>query len=87
GQFVPESPGQFAPELVVSLPRNQVVWFIRISTLIIIDILKSNLNFSLVKCVYLAITNVIAISLVVEFLLVLLMILKRFFLIFKNEID
>lgn len=32
GQFVPESPGQFAPELVVSLPRNQVVWFIRIST-------------------------------------------------------
>jgi RNA-directed DNA polymerase len=33
GQFVPESPGQFAPELVVSLPRNQVVWFIRISSL------------------------------------------------------
>jgi hypothetical protein len=32
GQFVPESPGQFAPELVVSLPRNKVVWFIRIST-------------------------------------------------------
>jgi PRTRC genetic system protein B len=32
GQFVPESPGQFAPELVVSLPRNQVVWFIRISS-------------------------------------------------------
>jgi hypothetical protein len=31
GQFVPESPGQFAPELVVSLPRNQVVWFTRIS--------------------------------------------------------
>ncbi|MFI5158664.1 MAG: hypothetical protein ACHQF4_07340, partial [Sphingobacteriales bacterium] len=33
GQFVPESPGQFAPELVVSLRRNQVVWFIRISIL------------------------------------------------------
>jgi len=54
---------------------------------IIIDILKSNLNFSLLKSVYLAITNVAAITLVVEFLLVLLMILKRFFLIFKNEID
>ncbi|WP_205771904.1 hypothetical protein, partial [Mucilaginibacter terrenus] len=34
GQFVPESPGQFAPELVVSLPRNQVVSFIRISSIV-----------------------------------------------------
>jgi hypothetical protein len=37
GHFVPESPGQFAPELVVSLRRNLVVWFIRISNYTIVN--------------------------------------------------
>jgi len=31
GQFPPECPGQFRPEWVVSLRRNVVVTFIRIS--------------------------------------------------------
>jgi hypothetical protein len=43
GQFAPESPGQFAPELVVSLPRNQVVWFIRISSLKVLLIILNAL--------------------------------------------
>jgi len=34
GQFPPECPGQFRPEWVVSLRRNGVVTFIRISTLV-----------------------------------------------------
>jgi hypothetical protein len=54
----------------------------------IVVFVKSNIcNFHVVKVIYLAITNVIAITLVIEFLLVLLMILKRFFLIFNTEVN
>jgi hypothetical protein len=49
GQFTPEYPGQFAPELVVSLRRNQVVWFIRISNLVL---LYSGLNRSIKNASY-----------------------------------
>ncbi|MEO7215188.1 hypothetical protein, partial [Mucilaginibacter sp.] len=49
GQFVPESPGQFAPELVVSLPRNQVVWFIRISNITLIIFIRFTVDMPVVN--------------------------------------
>jgi hypothetical protein len=44
GQFPPECPGQFPPEWVVSLRRNVVVTFIRISTTKISSKLRQNIG-------------------------------------------
>lgn len=54
---------------------------------ILIQLLKPYNYYCLIKECYLMVTNVLAIVLVIEFLLVLLMILKRFFLIFNNEME
>lgn len=53
----------------------------------LINYLQHYEGYWIIKLAYLAITNCLAFFLIIEFLFVLLMILKRFFLIFNSEIN
>jgi len=74
--------------IVLSLISIIVLFLTRLKPSNLISLLKENfLYYDILKLTFVGLTNIIGFFLIIEFILTLMMILKRFFVIFLNEFE